>query len=102
MSNKKHIRQNFRDICFKRDKQTCKCCPSKVELTVHHITDRHEMPNGGYVKENGITVCPECHIKAEQFHITEGKESYPGMSPTDLYAMIGSSYDKAVTASERL
>lgn len=102
MNNKKHIRQNFRDICFKRDKNTCKCCPSKIELTVHHITDRNEIVNGGYVKENGITVCPECHVKAEQFHITGGQESYDGMSPTDLYEMIDSSKEKAVAASERL
>lgn len=69
-------------------------------LDAHHITDRNLMPNGGYVKENGISVCPSCHEKAEVFHSTG--TSVTGFSPDDLYKMIGSSYEKAVEASKRL
>lgn len=58
------------------------------------------MPGGGYVKENGISLCPECHEKAEIFHST-GK-AFPGYAPEDLYRKIGSSETKARTASEKL
>jgi len=69
-------------------------------LDAHHITDRGDMPNGGYVKENGIALCENCHIKAEEFHSTG--TSHPGYSPEDLYRVIGSSHIAAVNASERL
>ena len=58
------------------------------------------MPNGGYVKENGISLCPTCHEKAEVFHSTG--TALPGWAPEDLYRLIGSSYEQAVKASERL
>lgn len=47
------------------------CGRSDVKLDVHHITNRKMMPNGGYVKENGITLCDcydVCHFRAEQFN----------------------------------
>lgn len=71
-----------------------------VKLDAHHITDRTLMPNGGYVKENGISLCPGCHEKAEVFHSTG--TALPGWSPDDLYEVIGSSYSLAHAASERL
>lgn len=52
------------------------------------------MPNGGYVSENGISLCSECHIKAE--------ESRQGYSASELYSVINSNYDKAVKASTKL
>jgi len=58
------------------------------------------MPNGGYVKENGISLCPGCHEKAEVFHNTGA--ALPGWSPDDLYKMIGSTYEQALRASHRL
>ena len=57
----------------------------------HHITDRTEIINGGYCKENGIALCTECHVKAEKFHITQGREWEKGFHPDELYAIIGSS-----------
>jgi hypothetical protein len=71
-----------------------------VPLDAHHITDRHDMPNGGYVAENGITLCDEgCHRRAELFH--QVGEAEPGFTPEDLYRLIGSSFVEAVAASER-
>lgn len=118
MSKKKDIRKNFRDDVYKRDKYTCRHCgaiysesTAKELLDAHHITDRSEMSNGGYVKENGITLCKynaeggeenSCHMKAEKFHITGGAEWEEGMHPDDLYNLIGSSYEEAVNASEKL
>ena len=50
---KKQIRDNFRNEVFSRDKNCCLKCGEKA-VDAHHITDRNEMPNGGYVKENAI------------------------------------------------
>jgi hypothetical protein len=66
-----------------------------VELDIHHITDRKEMPNGGYVPENGIALCRDgfgmdCHAKAEL-----GFQKY---MPSDLYRIIRSSKEKATAA----
>ena len=105
--NKQIVRKLFRDACYKRDGFRCAACGMKSslenaekELDAHHITDRKLMPNGGYVRENGISLCPECHIKAEVFHST-GK-AVEGYSPEDLYKKINSSYEKAIEASIKL
>ena len=71
--NKKQIRQNFNDSVFKRDKYKCVFCKITENLDASQITDRHEMPNGGYAKENGITLCPQHHMDAEKFHMTKGE-----------------------------
>jgi len=101
-SRKKQIRQDFRDAVFKRDGHQCVFCSIKVDLDAHHITDRNEMPNGGYVRENGITLCTEHHMLAEKFHISGGTEWHPDMHPNDLYKKIGSSKELAIEASQRL
>lgn len=108
MSDKKEIRRNFRDAVFKRDGFRCAMCGMKSskdkaeqELDAHHIVNRKEMPNGGYVKENGIALCKEsCHQKAEVFHSTG--TPVPGYSVEELYKKINSSYEKAVEASQKL
>lgn len=99
--NKKQIREKFRSEVFKRDKK-CVFCNIKDNLDAHHITDRHEMPNGGYVKENGITLCPKHHLDAEQFHISNGEKWIDGMHPNDLYLKIGSSKEIAIEKSKNL
>jgi len=100
--NKQEVRKEFREAVFARDGYQCKICGHNVkeELSAHHITDRNEMPNGGYVPENGITLCDiGCHSIAEQYHRTGS--ALPGFSPDDLYKKIGSSKEKAIEASER-
>ena len=69
-------------------------------MDAHHITDRNLLPNGGYVAENGISLCPPCHVLAEVFHSTG--TAAPGYSPEELYRLIGSDMEKARRASERL
>ena len=106
--NKKDIRKKFREDVFKRDKYTCKVCGFRNEsnpyhFNAHHIINRSLMPLGGYVKENGITVCEEvCHMKCERYHITNGKEHEDGLSPDDLYKIIGSSKEIAIEKSKLL
>ena len=105
--HKKQIWRRFREAVFARDHHRCACCgfessPERAEseLDAHHITDRTEMPSGGYVPENGISLCEACHWKAEAFH--RGEPIPQGYSPEELYRRIGSSYEVAVAASERL
>lgn len=100
-SEKKKIRQAFRDAVFERDDYKCRICGAESDLDVHHITDRTELPNGGYVMENGISLCPICHKHAELFHITKG-DWWKNMHPDELYKLIGSSYERARDASRRL
>ncbi len=109
MKNKKEIRQNFRNVCLKRDKLSCRMCGKKAKshdealeiFDVHHITDRSLMDGGGYVLENGITLCKDsCHLKAESYHSTG--IAVEGAAPEDLYKIIGSSLEKAQEASKKL
>jgi len=106
-SEKKAVRKTFRDTVFKRDRFRCVMCDMKSsketaeqDLDAHHITDRKLMPNGGYVKENGISLCPDCHQKAEVFHSTG--TALEGFAPDDLYKKINSNYELAVEASNKL
>ena len=101
--NHKRWRKDFREGVYKRDNYVCRTCGAKnVELDAHHITDRHDLPNGGYVLSNGISLCEPCHIKAGKHHITHGEEWEPGFHPDDLYKMIGSSLEKATKDSSNL
>jgi hypothetical protein len=123
MSKKKQVRGAFRAAVLGRDHYRCVACgkPGRdrqggdghtpfhpdvsadrlVPLDAHHITDRSQMPNGGYVPENGVTLCDDgCHRLAEVFHQTG--TPHPGFSPADLYARIGSSPEAAREASAEL
>ncbi len=107
---KKTVRKNFRTAVFERDGYRCVMCGISgfdrqgapiiglVPLDSHHIIDRHEFEFGGYVKENGISLCEDCHLKAEQFHISSGKSWVDEFHPEDLYAKTGSSLDAAIQA----
>jgi hypothetical protein len=96
---KKRVRSAFRSAVFARDGHRCVMCGGPA-VDPHHITDRSLMPNGGYVVENGVSLCAPCHELAEYFHVLG--EAYPGYSPADLYDRIGSSYEEAYQASARL
>jgi hypothetical protein len=96
----KRWRKEFNEKCLKRDGAKCVFCEIKEDLDVHHITNRKDVPNGGYAPTNGITLCSEHHWEAEQFHMSGVAK--PGFSPEDLYKKIGSSYEKAVQDCEGL
>ena len=107
---KKAIRQAFRDACFQRDGYRCVTCGfqstkerAEDELDAHHITNRNEMPHGGYVAENGISLCKRvggCHEEAEA--CLQGELQDERFTSSALYALIGSSPEQAVDASRRL
>ncbi len=121
--SKKNIREKFRNDVFKRDNYTCKICgygPFEIRSSeifdAHHITDRSLMPNGGYVKENGITVCKDvresdpdyelpllsCHMRCEQYHISNGEQWEDNLHPDDLYRIVDSTLELATNKSENL
>lgn len=92
---KRDIRRAFRDAVYSRDGYRCRVCASRqAPLDAHHITPRADLPCGGYVVENGITLCASCHRKAERIY--EVGEPAPGYSPEELYALIGSSRETAL------
>ena len=105
MKKKQAIRYNFRTNALNRDNNKCKVCNAKPdinELDVHHIIDRNEIINGGYVKENGITLCKNCHLKAEQYHITNGEYCEELYMPDNLFKLINSNSDLAIKKSQKL
>jgi predicted restriction endonuclease len=106
MSSKKRqlkkFRKQFREDVFSRDKNCCAICGSKENLDAHHITDRHRLPCNGYVRSNGITLCPIHHLMAEKYHKTNGREWEVEFHPDDLYWVIGSSLEKVKEDCEKL
>jgi hypothetical protein len=96
---KKEVRQHFKQEVFSRDGVKCVFC-EKDAVDAHHITDRHEMPNGGYVKENGISLCSDHHRMAEKYHETGGKSWEEGYHPDDLYKKINSNKELAIKRSK--
>ena len=108
---KKLVRKKFRDAVFKRDGYVCRVCgigvvgvdPSTY-LDAHHITSREEMPGGGYVEENGISLCESCHRQAEHWLSEPNmheltKIALAEYDPEELYKRIGSSHKDAYIAS---
>jgi 5-methylcytosine-specific restriction endonuclease McrA len=85
------LRKQFRESCLKRDNNRCRACNFPANnLVVHHIINRKEIVNGGYVTSNGITLCEECHWRAET--ALQAKEKYYlGYGETELFKKIGSS-----------
>lgn len=76
VSQKKSIRQGFRNSVFTRDRYRCRGCgyqstqeKAEQELDAHYIVNRNLMPEGGYTLDNGIALCKignNCHLKAER------------------------------------
>ena len=98
MSNrKKQIREDFKAEVFSRDNFKCRKCNNPA-VDAHHIIDRNELPNNGYVKENGISLCEKCHKLAEVYHSTNKTKWVQGFHPNELFFLIYSSIWKAKLA----
>jgi 5-methylcytosine-specific restriction endonuclease McrA len=103
---KKAIRQRFRHAVMSRDDYVCRLCGALgydrqgvpiagcVPVDAHHITPRERMPGGGYVPENGATLCDDCHKKAED-------PAKADLANALLYRLIGSSPAIALSAAEQ-
>lgn len=62
-------RDEFRQIVLSRDKHKCVVCKSDA-VDAHHVMERRLFSDGGYVPDNGVSVCGPCHVKAEKTLIT--------------------------------
>lgn len=106
MTKKQKIREKFRILVLERDNYTCVNCgvqyikkTGNLLLDAHHIMDRCHFPNGGYVLENGVSVCKvDCHFELEIFHIRKGLEWAWKFHPFQLYDKIDSSLKQAIIA----
>jgi hypothetical protein len=58
-------RDEFRKKVFERDNMQCVVCRNQA-LDAHHLMERRLWDNGGYYLSNGVALCGECHLKAEQ------------------------------------
>lgn len=72
MKPKLLTRDEFREGVFKRDNHKCVICGNPAK-DAHHIMERRLFENGGYFMENGVSVCEEHHIQAEQTLIDPSK-----------------------------
>jgi len=103
-SKKKAVRAAFRDAVFRRDGHRCVVCGATgVPLDAHHIHPREDMPNGGYVAANGVTLCDTedgCHAKAEA--VLQGRAEDAVYAPSALFKRIGSSLERAREDAARL
>lgn len=93
---KRAIRERLRRAAYARDGGCVACDHGQAPFDCHHITPREQMPNGGYVLENVVTVCSPCHEKAEA--CLHGA-TIPGYSPDELYLLIDSSHAIATAAA---
>ena len=86
----KHWKQleNHRQSILHRD-GCCKLCGSKDGLTVHHIIPVTQFKSAAFMEMNGITLCWECHRKANAFggSAARAKKILPGSSMV-VYAVI--------------
>lgn len=62
-------RDDFRESVFKRDGSKCVMCKG-IAQDAHHILERRLFPDGGYDIDNGVSLCGDCHIKAETTEIS--------------------------------
>jgi hypothetical protein len=67
MSKAKNLldRDSFREAVFARDSHLCVIC-GEPAIDAHHIVERRLWDDFGYYIENGVSLCEEHHIKAEQ------------------------------------
>jgi hypothetical protein len=58
-------REQFRNAVFSRDGGLCVVCKAEAK-DAHHLLERRLWPDGGYYLENGVSLCSEHHLQAEQ------------------------------------
>lgn len=73
---------------FQRDNYTCQCCGKRGgNLNAHHLYNFAEYENLRYEIDNGITLCPQCHLVnyPNSFHSIYGERNN---TPEQLYEYI--------------
>ncbi len=61
-------REQFKELVFNRDNYKCIVCQSPA-IDAHHLIERtlfkETFEFGGYFLNNGVSLCSQCHILAE-------------------------------------
>ena len=57
-------RDAFREGVFARDRHRCVVCRAPA-VDAHHLIERRLFPDGGYVLDNGVSLCGAHHREAE-------------------------------------
>lgn len=57
-------RDQFREGVFARDNHKCVICAAPA-VDAHHIIERRLFPDGGYILDNGASLCENHHLAAE-------------------------------------
>lgn len=65
MASELLTREQFRERVLTRDNYKCVLCPKPAE-DAHHIIDRSLFADGGYYLNNGVSLCKNHHLDAEQ------------------------------------
>lgn len=60
-----NARDDFRQAIFARDDSLCVICGAPA-VDAHHIMERRLFPDGGYDVDNGVSLCADHHLMAEQ------------------------------------
>lgn len=90
----KEARKEFREKVFKRDDNSCVMCDchESDDIAAHHIINRNHIPYGGYVPNNGITLCSDCHLRAEDTYFGRSQYYDQDYTPDKLFMAIGSNW----------
>lgn len=73
---------------FQRDNYTCQCCGKRGgDLNAHHLYNFAEYEDLRYEVDNGITLCPQCHLVnyLNSFHSIYGERNN---TPEQVYEFI--------------
>lgn len=63
-------REEFHARVLARDRNKCVICGNTELLVAHHLLERWLWADGGYYIDNGVSLCPDCHLPAERTEIT--------------------------------
>lgn len=62
-------RDEFREAVFERDHHQCVVCKAPA-VDAHHLIERRLWSDGGYHIDNGVSLCAEDHLRAEETRIS--------------------------------
>src|SRR5680860_1154948 len=62
-------RDEYREAVFARDDHRCVVCGAPA-ADAHHLIERRLWSNGGYFIANGVSLCGDCHLRAESTEIS--------------------------------
>jgi len=62
-------RDEFRSAVFERDHHRCVVCGA-LAVDAHHLIERRLWADLGYHLDNGVSLCADCHLQAEETRIS--------------------------------